>query len=683
MKKQRYLFTMLLGILVIGFSCSTHKQKDYLHESREDYTKRIQWWKDARFGMFIHWGAYSVPAGVYHGQVVPGAAEWIMYTAKIPVPEYEKFARKFNPVKFNAEEWVKTAKAAGMKYIVITAKHHEGFCMWHTKLTDYNIVDYTPYKKDVLKELSEACKKEGIKLGFYYSIMDWHNPLAHGDSFPRYVNEYMKPQLKELLTRYGDIKILWFDGEWIKEWTEEEGEDLYNYVRSLKPDIIINNRVGKGRMGMQGMNKGKGFAGDFGTPEQGILDSKSDISWETCMTMNNTWGFKQSDHNWKSVKTLVGNLVDISSKGGNYLLNVGPDSEGVIPEASVLRLKKMGRWLKTNGEAIYGTKTFRYFKEGDNIRFTTSADGKYVYAITLDWPGASLSLESVRADRDAEIHLLGYEPPLKWKSDENLDLLIHLPDKMMEEKIRPCRYAWTFKIPGEAFPLADAPLITTPDGASGKEILFKDTVSVLMSVNDPDARIHYTEDGNLPVPFSPVYEKPLKLNRSVEIKAKAYKEGVKASFTARTKFLNVTKDHMPVAGFSYYEGLWDSLPDFSTLQPVKQGYTGNLSIRAVHPKNSGYGIVYTGNLIIPRSGKYTFSLSSDDGSRLFLRNKLLIDNDGLHGFDAKKATISLRRGRVPFRLEYFQATGGQGLRLMLKGPDMKNMLPVSAFFDKM
>ncbi len=676
-----FLFTTL--VLVTVFSCTTPKKKDYLHESPEAYNKRMKWWKDARFGMFIHWGIYSVPAGVYHGKVVPGAAEWIMYSAKIPVKEYETFAREFNPVKFNADEWVKIAKDAGMKYIVITAKHHDGFCMWHTKLTRYNVVDATPYKKDVLKELSEACKKEGMNLGFYYSIMDWHNPLAHGDSFPRYRDEYMKPQLKELLTKYGDIKILWFDGEWINEWNEQEGEDLYNYVRSIKPDIIVNNRVGKGRMGMKGMNKGEGYVGDFGTPEQGILNNKSDFSWETCMTMNNTWGYKKTDNHWKSSKLLIHNLIDIASKGGNYLLNVGPTSEGIIPGPSVTRLREMGNWLKINGEAIYGTKTFMHYKEGDNIRYTVSGDGIYIYAMSLDWPGSSLTLESVEPDNDAIIQMLGYVTPLKWRIDRNQDLQIRIPDKMTDENNRPGRYAWTFRIKGKAFPLADAPLIRTAGGLTGQTILYKDTVTVYISVNAPGSGIHYTTDGSFPVPSSPVFDKPFLLKKSAEIKAKAYKKGIKASFTSDVNFVNITQDHIPAASFVYYEGVWKSLPDFSVLRPVTKGYVRSISTDAVRHRDNGYGIVYSGRLNIPEKGKYTFFLTSDDGSRLFLRNKLVIDNDGLHGFDTKDATVLLKKGKVPFRVEYFQATGGQGLRLMIKEEHMKNKVPVSLLLDKM
>ena len=443
--KWNWFFVSSL-LLIMLFSCKQEQKIDYLNESAEKFDQRMEWWRDAGFGMFIHWGAYSVPAGIYNNEEIPGIGEWIMDKAQIPIPEYEKFSRQFNPVKFNAEEWVRIAKNAGMKYIVITSKHHDGFCLWDTEFTDYNIVDYTKYKHDVLKELSKACEDAGIKLCFYHSIMDWHHPDAKGDNFPDYREKYLKPQLKELLTGYGNIGVLWFDGEWIEEWTEEQGKDLYNYVRNLQPDIIINNRVGKGRKGMQGMNKGIEYAGDFGTPEQEILEGKSDLDWESCMTMNDTWGFKKNDFNWKSSKMLIHNLVDIAAKGGNYLLNVGPDSEGLIPEPSVERLSEIGDWMDVNSEVIYNSGAFEFYNKGENIRFVKSKKGEFIYAVALEWPGETLILESIKADEGTDVKLLGYDIPLKWETDSNNKFVIHLPEELQEQVNRPCKYAWVFRI---------------------------------------------------------------------------------------------------------------------------------------------------------------------------------------------------------------------------------------------
>ena len=275
-----------------------------------DRDQRMGWWRDARFGMFIHWGLYAVPAGEYKGQRSNRIGEWIMEWANIPRRDYERFATQFNPVKFDAAEWVRTAKNAGMKYIVITSKHHDGFSMFDSAVSPYNIVAATPYKKDPMRALSDEAKKQGLKFGFYYSIMDWHHPSQYVDApgkDPTAGNRmtlmrpgqkaayvaYMKAQLEELVTKY-DPAVLWFDGEWVDWWTEPDGKDLYQYVRGLKPSILINNRVGKGRNGMQGLNKGdQEYAGDFGTPEQQIPASGlPGIDWESCMTMNDTWGYK-------------------------------------------------------------------------------------------------------------------------------------------------------------------------------------------------------------------------------------------------------------------------------------------------------------------------------------------------------------------------------------------------------
>jgi alpha-L-fucosidase len=448
MKKNLLTMLVLSTMILTMVSCKQKQQKDPAPVSMEENNARMQWWHDARFGMFIHWGVYSIPAGEHQGKVYPGLAEWLMYDAKIPIKEYEKYAKQFNPTKYDAAEWVRIAKNAGMKYIVITSKHHDGFGLWDSKVSDYDIIDFAPYGKDIIKALADECKKEGITLCFYHSIMDWHHPDANKENWAKYREEYFKPQLKELLTEYGKIGVCWFDGEWIEEWTEEQGKDLYNYVRTLQPDIIINNRVGKGRQGMQGMNKDNTYAGDFGTPEQEILSTSSTLPWESCMTMNESWGFKASDTTWKSSETLVKNLVDIISKGGNFLLNIGPTSEGLIPSASIERLADMGEWTKVNGEAIYGVKQLKNFKEGENLRYTLSSDEKTIYAFIMSWPGKQLNIKQIKPAEGSVIKMTGIDLNLKWVYDETNGLTIDLPDDLMMKDALPCKYVWVLKIEG-------------------------------------------------------------------------------------------------------------------------------------------------------------------------------------------------------------------------------------------
>ncbi|OHB80458.1 MAG: hypothetical protein A2W31_16725, partial [Planctomycetes bacterium RBG_16_64_10] len=292
------------------------------------------------------------------------------------------------------------AKDAGMKYLVITSKHHDGFCLFDTQATDYDVVDATPHRHDLLKPLAAECRKQGIRFCVYYSIMDWYHPAQYRAS-PEHYNPtkihaerkaeylaFMRQQLKELLASC-DPDVLWFDGEWPDWYTADDGLEIYAYLRQLKPQIIINNRVGSGREGMEGLDRGdRQYAGDFGTPEQQIpATGRAGIDWESCMTMNDTWGYRQDDQRWKSAATLIRNVVDIASKGGNYLLNVGPTAAGEIPAASVERLREIGHWMQTNGTAIYGTQAspLGALPWG---RCTQRQDdgGTTLYLHVFDWP---------------------------------------------------------------------------------------------------------------------------------------------------------------------------------------------------------------------------------------------------------------------------------------------------------
>ena len=371
---------------------------DLFEETPQQRDARMGWWRDARFGMFIHWGLYSKLAGEWQDKRIRGISSWIMRYGEIQVDEYEPLAQEFNPSKFDARAWVKLAKDAGMKYLVITAKHHDGFCLFDSKLTEYDIIDATPFQRDIIKELADECQRQGIVFCWYYSVMDWHHQhylprlpadqrACTGTNYRNYI-KYMQGQLRELMTNYGDVGVAWFDpttsGKWEHLWHavqehQSAAGDMIDpnpavvtaiLLRNLQPSLIINNRLGA--------------AADFSTPERRIpATGLPDQDWETCMTMNDNWGYKHYDDNWKSKAALLRQYVDVVSKGGNYLLNIGPTAAGVIPQESVDRLEAIGAWMRVNGESIYGT-TASVFPDLPWGRCTVK--GNTLYLHIFDWP---------------------------------------------------------------------------------------------------------------------------------------------------------------------------------------------------------------------------------------------------------------------------------------------------------
>jgi alpha-L-fucosidase len=371
---------LALAIVVAIIALIAAAQPPQAPSSAQD--ARMQWFRAAKFGLFIHWGLYAIPAGEWKGQPVAGLGEWIMNRGKIPVKEYEQLASQFNPVKFNAEEWVKLAEDAGMKYIVITSKHHDGFAMFGSKVTKYNIVDATPFKRDPLKELAAAAARHNIRFGFYYSqAQDWHEPNGAGNNwdfppndqkdFDQYLRSKAEPQVRELLTGYGPVCLIWFDTPQLM--SAERSQRFIDILKSLQPATLIDGRLGS--------------AGDYRSMgDNSIPNTVVEGDWEVPATLNHTWGYRKDDNDWKSPADLTFKLVDIVSKGGNYLLNVGPTAEGVIPQPSQDSLRAVGRWLKVNGEAIYGAGRTPFGDElgaPDNSR--QDKNGRPVFAAATDW----------------------------------------------------------------------------------------------------------------------------------------------------------------------------------------------------------------------------------------------------------------------------------------------------------
>jgi alpha-L-fucosidase len=360
-------------------------------------------WQRMRFGMFIHWGPVSLKGteiGWSRGD-------------QVPVAEYDQLYHQFNPTKFNADDWVALAKATGMKYLVFTTKHHDGFCMWDTKLSDYKITK-TPFGRDVVRELADACHRQGILFCTYYSILDWHHPdyplgspggktAKPGANMDRY-NDYLKGQLAELVHHYGPLGILWFDGEWEAPWTHERGVDLYNYVRQLQPDIIVNNRVGKGREDMAGTTKEPAVnPGDYDTPEQQIGRFNTTRPWESCITICQQWAWKPDDK-LKSLEECVHTLVTCAGGDGNLLLNVGPMPTGEIEPRQVARLKEIGAWLAKFGTTIYETRGGPFPPGPWGV---STCRGNQVFLHVLKWPDGALRLPALSRKVLASTLLVG------------------------------------------------------------------------------------------------------------------------------------------------------------------------------------------------------------------------------------------------------------------------------------
>ncbi len=635
-------------------------------ETKAEKDARMKWWKEARFGLFLHWGLYAVPSGEWNGHT--NYAEWIMEEAHIPVSTYEHFEQQFDPVKFDADKWVTMAKNAGMKYICITTKHHEGFNMFDSKYSNYKITN-TPFKRDVMKELAAACKKHGLKMCWYHSIMDWHHPdylprrgwedrPAAGADMDRYV-EYLRNEVSQLLTDYGPIGVMWFDGEWESTWNHKYGQALYDLCRKLQPNVIVNNRVDVGRSGMAGMSTSEGTAGDFGTPEQEIPAQGIPGSyWETCMTMNDHWGYNKNDHDYKSSKDLIQKLVDIASKGGNFLLNIGPTPEGEFPPLAQERLKDLGAWTKVNGDAIYATDAspFPSLSWG---RCTQKAKGNHtmLYLDVFDWPTNGKLVVPGIGNKPVRASLLAGHKSLSV-SRQDTDLVIDVPSAAPDEN---CSVV--------ALEVEGKPVVYQSPAIEAATTMVVQSIPVTLDSKAEGVEVRYTLDGSDPTASSTLYTGPLQIDRSETLKARSFADGRAVSQVVSQEFTTTTPqaatevaDPKPGVSFKMYAGDWDALPDFSSLTPQESGTMSGVDI-SKWPSKEHFGIVATGYVNAPTDAVYQFQLSSDDGSKLVLDGKTLIDHDGTHSLTAKAASIALAKGFHSIEVQYFNKTGGLGLEL--------------------
>ena len=642
---------------------------------------RLDWWREARFGLFIHWGLYAIPAGEWNGRTDYG--EWIRNNAKIPIDVYDRFQAQFNPAKFDADAWVRMAKQAGMQYIVITTKHHDGFALFDSKGTTWDVMG-TPYGRDIIAQLADACRRGGIRLGLYYSIMDWHHPdylprrewenvsrPEAGADFERYV-AFMKGQLKELLTNYGPIGVLWFDGQWEPTWTPARGRELYDYVRGLQASIIVNNRVGEG-------------VGDFGTPEQEIPATglPGDPAWETCMTMNRNWGYNRADADFKSTQTLVRNLVDIASKGGNFLLNVGPTADGEFPADSVDRLARIGDFMRVAGESIRGTSAspFPSLPWGRSTQRRLDASTTRLYLHVWDRPPDGVLVvpgllnDVVRARPLATIGR-PHDLPVERKGDDlHIGLgLVSGPGPVPDEVI--------------ALDIAGDPDVTIPPAVTANAPIFVDRAEVRVMSGRRNVQLRYTIDGRDPAADSPEVTGPITLTQTATVKARAFRgpravSGVSAATFTRVLPRPAVKLAEVRAGLDVdiVEGEFSALPPFSRAQ-IARTTTAPAFDLAVRPRDTAFALRYRGYIRAHETGVYTFTVVSDDGSRLWLGDTLVVDNDGLHGTTLASGQVALEAGWHPITVAMFQATGGLELRVSWSGPGLFMQPPTAAVLGR-
>jgi alpha-L-fucosidase len=483
---MRFLI-IITGILL--YSCSGLQDKKPVDKavgagSREQY---IEWFKDAKFGMFIHWGPYSNLSGEWNGRQVPvgSNAEWIMKNLEIPVNEYRELAREMNPVKFNAREWAELARSTGMKYIVITSKHHDGFAMYHSQVSPYNIVDWTQYKRDPLKELADACSDAGIKFCVYYSHRedwdhpggygndwdydnDWGSDLFHQEKFEQYLEEKAKPQLKELLTGYGPIGLVWFDRGM---YTPEQGLEFVNLVNSLQPATLINGRVG---------HYNQEFIGDYqSTNDNGMPPGGLEEYWETPQTLNQTWGYSKFDTTWKSPETVICRLAEVVSRGGNYLLNIGPKGNGEIPDTTIAIFREVGEWLKRNSESIYGTSANPF---GELPWGYCTVKNNRLFLLIRDWPeDGKLYVKGLQNQVVKAYPLVDKSPDLTVNKEDNVTY-VNLPDRAPDYPLS----VVVLEVDGE---VKVSPRFVTPDNGGRAELNY------LTVTTDGEAKTRFNRKG--------------------------------------------------------------------------------------------------------------------------------------------------------------------------------------------
>ena len=622
------------------------------------------WWHEARLGMFVHWGLYSVAAGQWDGKDIPGWGEWLLNKIKVDPAVYAStLMPRFDPVKFDADAWVRAAKDAGMGYIVVTTKHHDGFLLWDSATTELDLSS-TPFGqagRDPLRELAQACTRHGLRLGLYFSLMDWSDRdylprrdwdtrTTDGASMPRFVDR-MHTQVKELTDgRFGPVAILWGDGDWEHSSTTWRAEELMAAVRAAQPGILINDRWS--------------LPGDYATPENRIPDGALPTRpWETCMTMNGTWGHVVHDHRWKPATDLIHNLVDIVSKDGNYLLNVGPMGDGSFDAPTSERLAALGTWMRTNGEAIRGCGPVACARPAWG-RLTASADGRRVHVIVFDLPtDRTITIEGI-AGAPASARVLG-APDIKVSTRAvGASLSITLGDGALDPAASVIVLEWA----------GEPAIVGTPELIGGDDLFLHETE---LAFKSPAAgSIHVTLDATAPTIDSPRYTVPINVQRTTQVRARTFVDGLPAgeAFEAilrRAQWIPGSDDVPPEPGVS-----WTLMPGRFERVPTQElwrgaglvrGTANAIELPSTRPADA-FALRIDGFIHCDQAGIHAFTLESDDGSTLEIDGHLIVDHDGLHGPTRMTGKAALDLGWHRFTIRYIEADGGESLKLLWTTP---------------
>ena len=619
-----------------------------------------QWYKAAKFGIFIHWGLYSVPAWGPKGSY----AEWYLkglqrgdslridYHEKTFGKEfsYRSFIDLFKAEKYDPDAWANLFKIAGAKYVVLTAKHHDGFCLWPSAESNgYNSVSGVA-KRDLLGDLNTAVKNAGLKSGFYYSLYEWEHP-DYPSNVPKYVDEYMLPQFRDVVQR-SEPDIIFSDGEWDRdsgEWRSEEFLAwLYNESNAPE-DVVVNDRWG----GETRFKHGGYFSTEY-DPNSGSMNEEFiHRGWEECRGIGRSFGYNQNEgpEDYNTSEDLIRLLVDIVSRGGNLLLNVGPKADGTIPDIMADRLREIGTWLEKNGEAIYETTVNQITISGET-KFTLSKDQRTLFAFMEDIPKSEIIIQGVQASGKNQIHLLGTNEKFIWRNHrDNLTIIIPkgFHDILEESPV------YVFKIPVDLF--LNKPKI---------EIIETDGIAVVsIEAQNENAELRYSF-GNRKISRNSAkkYGEPFKLDNSTMLNVQSFAEGFQPSIVVSAP-VNILHDDNGLIRRTYL-GQWGNCVEM--LESVVQEEQTVFDFELNNEKKNNFGHTFKGYIKIDKRGEYEFQTVSDDGSKLLINGQPVVDNDGLHSRQSVSGNIHLKKGMHQIEVQFFERGGQESLDVKWKSP---------------